>query len=263
MRFARCFLPLAALSVAAAPLAAQTVRGKVLDAATGEPVAQAQVTAASTEGRGAGRARTGPDGTFTLELRAAGTFRLRAERTGYRPATSQDLPVDVRETLEVVLRISATAVTIDPLTVTARVSPPRRRSLQLAGFYERERAGLGEFLRREDIERWSNMNLVQVIDRMPGTTVIGNGAKQVIVFDRAAVVGTLSRSQRGQRQDMCLPKVFLDGVVMSYVDGLTGVATPQQIEAVEAYRSASELPPQYGGLDAACGVILLWTRAEP
>jgi hypothetical protein len=164
--------------------------------------------------------------------------------------------------VEVELRISAATVAIDPLTVTARVAPPRRRSLQVAGFYERERAGLGEFLRREDIERLSNMNIVQVIDRMPGTSIIGNGAKQVIVFERASTVGTLSRSQRGVRPDMCLPKLFLDGVNMSYVDGLNGVATPQQIEAVEAYRSASELPPQYSGVDAACGVILLWTRSE-
>ncbi|HVG45455.1 MAG TPA: carboxypeptidase-like regulatory domain-containing protein, partial [Longimicrobium sp.] len=206
-RLPLALLPL--LGLLAAPLAAQTVRGKVLDAATGEPVPQAEVTAASTEGRGAGRARTGADGTFTLEFRAPGTFRLRAERTGYRAATSQDLPVDVRETLEVELRISATAVAIDPLRVTARVSPPRRRSLEISGFYERERIGSGRFLRREDFERNSNMNLVQVIDRMPGTIVIGNGAKQVIVFERAATVGTISRSQRGQRQDMCLPKLYL------------------------------------------------------
>jgi hypothetical protein len=253
-------LPL--LASFAVPLSAQVVRGKVLDAASGEPVPQAAVTALTEEGRAAGRARSGADGTFTLELRTAGTFRIRAERTGYQATTSQTLPVEMRESVQVELRISAATVAIDPLTVTARVAPPRRRSLQVAGFYERERAGLGEFLRREDIERLSNMNIVQVIDRMPGTTIIGNGAKQVIVFDRASTVGTLSRSQRGARPDMCLPKLFLDGVNMSYVDGLNGVANPNQIEAVEAYRSASELPPQYSGVDAACGVILLWTRSE-
>jgi hypothetical protein len=253
-------LPL--LGILAAPLSAQVVRGKVLDAASGEPVPQAEVAAATLEGRGAGRARTAADGTFTLELRAPGTFRLRAERTGYRPSVSDSLSVDVRETLEVELRISATAVAIEPLRVTARVAPPRRRSLQISGFYDRERAGLGHFLRREDFERMSNMNLVQVIDRMPGTFILGTGPRQIIVFERATTIGTLSRAQRGQRMEQCVPKLFLDGVQMSYVDGLNGVANPNQIEAVEIYRSAAELPPQYGGADAACGVILLWTRSE-
>jgi hypothetical protein len=79
-------LPL--VGMLAAPLSAQVVRGKVLDAASGEPVPQAEVTATSLEGRGAGRARTGADGAFILDLRAPGTFRLRAERAGYRPTTT-------------------------------------------------------------------------------------------------------------------------------------------------------------------------------
>jgi hypothetical protein len=253
----------ALLALVATPLAAQVVRGKVLDAATGEPVPQAEVTAASLEGRGAGRARSAADGTFALELRAAGTFRLRAERAGYRPSVTDSVSVDPRETVEVELRLSATAVAMEPLRVTARVAPPHRQSLQLAGFYDRERWGMGKYLRREDFERMSNLSLVQVINRLPGTFVLGTGPMQVIVFDRATITGTLSRMQQGRRMDECVPKLYLDGVHMNYVSGLNGVATPQQLEAVEIYRSAAELPPQYGGPDAACGVILLWTRAEP
>jgi Carboxypeptidase regulatory-like domain len=259
----RPFALLPLLGILAAPLPAQVVRGKVLDAASGEPVPQAEVTAASLEGRGAGRTRSAADGTFTLELRAAGTFRLRAERAGYRPTVTDSVAVDPRETVEVELRVSATAVAIEPLRVTARVAPPRRQSLQLAGFYDRERWGMGKYLRREDFERMSNMNLVQVINRLPGTYVIGTGPMQAIVFERATITGTLSRMQQGRRMDECVPKLYLDGVHMNYVSGLNGVATPQQLEAVEIYRSAAELPPQYGGPDAACGVILLWTRAEP
>ena len=35
---------------------------------------------------------------------------------------------------------------------------------------------------------------------------------------------------------------------------------PLDLEAVEVYRSAAELPIEYGGTNAACGVLLLWTR---
>src|ERR1700741_1695181 len=112
------------LAALAAPASGQVVRGKVLDAATGEPVPQAEVTATTAGGRGAGRVRAGADGGFILDLRAAGTIHLRAERSGYRPTLTDTLPVDVRETLEVELRLSATAVAIEPLRVTARVAPP-------------------------------------------------------------------------------------------------------------------------------------------
>jgi hypothetical protein len=246
----RIFPLLPLLGILAAPLAAQVVRGKVLDAASGEPVAQAEVTAATLGGRGAGRARSAADGTFTLELRAPGTFRLRAERTGYRPTTTDSVAVDVRETLEVELRLSATAVGIEPLRVTARVAPPHRRSLELNGVYDRARDGFGRRLFREDIERQSNMSLGQVLARVNGTNRVQSGPFEYILFGRSA---------------HCLPNLYVDGSRMAYGGrtDINSVVTPGQIEAVELYSSAASVPLQYGGSNAACGVILIWTRAEP
>jgi hypothetical protein len=33
-----------------------------------------------------------------------------------------------------------------------------------------------------------------------------------------------------------------------------------ELESVEVYRSSAEVPVEYGGTSAACGVVLLWTR---
>jgi hypothetical protein len=41
------------------------------------------------------------------------------------------------------------------------------------------------------------------------------------------------------------------------------VIHPNNVEAIEVYRSPAEVPPQYGGAEAACGVILLWRRVGP
>ena len=35
--------------------------------------------------------------------------------------------------------------------------------------------------------------------------------------------------------------------------------SPDAVSAMEIYRSTAEVPPQYGGSDASCGVILIWT----
>jgi hypothetical protein len=274
------------LASLATPASAQVVRGKVLDAATGDPVPQAEVTATTVEGRGAGRTRAGTDGSFTLDLRAPGTIRLRAERSGYRPTLTDTLPVDARETLEVELRLSATAVAIEPLRVTARLAPPRRRSLEMAGVYERERDGFGRRLFREDLERQSNMNLAQILVRVQGTTRIQHGPYEYIYFTRSMQTGTQMpapgpgrmapgpaalrepRANTPGQQDpgkFCLPLLYIDGTVAAYGprNDINSLVRPEQIEAIELYSSAANIPAQYSGSSSACGVILIWTRSEP
>jgi len=245
----------------ATPLAAQSVRGKVLDAATGEPVPQASVSAVTVEGRGAGQTRAGPDGTFHMELRAAGTFRLRAERAGYQPTVTDTVAVDVRETLEVELRLTAGAVAIEPLRVTARVAPPHRRSLEMSGVYDRARAGFGQRLYREDLDRQYNSTLGQILARVTGVTRYQVGPHEYIIFNRARAIGTL----QGATSTACLPTLYIDGTRAAYGGGtdINSLVTPQQIEAVELYSSAANIPIQYNGSGSACGVILIWTRAEP
>ncbi|HEU0052717.1 MAG TPA: carboxypeptidase regulatory-like domain-containing protein, partial [Longimicrobium sp.] len=80
-------LPLLALLVlAAAPAGAQTVRGRVLDAASGKPVAQALVTATDSAGTTV-RARADDEGAFSLALPGGGQARIVAERLGYEAAS--------------------------------------------------------------------------------------------------------------------------------------------------------------------------------
>ena len=272
------------LAALAAPLSAQVVRGKVLDAASGAPVPQAEVTATTVEGRGAGRTRAAADGSFTLDLRAAGTIRLRAERTGYRPTLTDTFPVDPREAVEVELRVSATAVAIEPLRVTARVAPPRRRSLEMNGVYDRARDGFGHRLFREDIEKQSNLNLAQVLARVPGTTRVQTGPFEFIYFSRSMLTGTIQPGPGGGRRApgpatlvqprsgggdnpgrWCIPLLFIDGTRAAYGgrDDINSLVKPEQIEAVELYSSAANIPMQYNVSGSACGVILIWTRSEP
>ena len=263
MRFARCFLPLAALSVAAAPLAAQTVRGKVLDAASGEGIAQAAVQALSADGRDVGHARTAADGSFALQLRAAASVRIQAQRAGYRTTLTDPLPVALREAVEVEVRLSAAAVAIEPLRVTARVEPPKRRNLELNGFYDRERQGIGKYVRREEIEGRPNQNLAQVLARVQGTAIQYQGSKQYIYFPRNGRP-VLRQSFRGPPQNACLPRLYVDGARVTYDanNDINAVVNPGQVEAIEVFRGPAEIPVQYNDSNSMCGVILIWTRHE-
>ncbi|MFL5539767.1 MAG: TonB-dependent receptor [Longimicrobiaceae bacterium] len=257
MALLRRLLPLAACLLAT-PLSAQVVRGKVLDAATAGGVPEVEVRALS-EGREVGRARTAADGSFRMQLRVAATVRIEAQRTGYRPTVTPELPVGTREAVDVEVRLSASAVTIEPLRVTARAAPPRRQALERNGVYQRQQRGVGRFLFREDIERFSNMNLGHVLSHVSGTRVVRTGRNDYIVFTRAMASFSTARGPG------CLPKLYLDGSRMSYGGGMdiNSIVSPEQVEAVELYGSAAEIPAEYNGSDAACGVILIWTRREP
>jgi hypothetical protein len=243
----------------------------VVDAANGEGVSQAQVTALTSDQRNAGRARTSADGSFSLALRAAGSFRLLGERAGYAISLSQPVEVAPRETVTVALRLAVQASALEPLSVTARQAPPRRASLEANGFYAREASGLGRYLRREDLERSSATNLVHVLAAVPGVDVqLDRRGVQIITFARSRIAGTINRAQREQ-SDLCMPTVYVDGARVGYDRGdkfegtspdINQIVSKSQLEAVELFRSTAELPPQYGGSNASCGVILFWTKRE-
>jgi hypothetical protein len=234
-------------------------------------VPEALVRALSPEGRDVGHGRTAADGTFSFPLRVAATVRIEAQRTGYRTTLTGDLPVNVRETVDVEVRLSAQAITIEPLRVTARVQPPRRYSLERNGFYDRERQGIGKYLRREDIELHGRSNLAQVLSHVQGTAIQYRNSRQYIYFprngdpfDRLANSGSLRRQRDPPRND-CLPRLFLDGTRVTYDDhtDINSIVDPDQVEAIEVFRGPSEIPTEYNDNNSQCGVILIWTRKEP
>ena len=248
----------ALLLLSAAPAHAQVIRGRVIDNASGEGVSTARVEAFA-RGNTGGRTRSAADGKFEVRLRAAGTFRLETERSGYRPSVTHDIPVAARETVYVEVRVAAATMQLDPLRVTARVAPPHRRSLELSGFYDRERMGIGRFIRREDFENRSNLTTAQIISRERGTIRMSQGPSEYIVFSRSSGVGARLRHGGGY----CVPQLYLDGMKIYSGKDVSQVVGPNQVEAIELYKSAAEIPVQYNGSNSACGVILVWTRHEP
>ena len=236
------------LALLATPLAAQTIRGRVVDARTGEGVPQAAVVALTAGNRRAGQARTGADGKFSLPVRAPGEMRLRVDRTGYRQTLTDLMPVAARETIDVEVSVSAAPLTIAPLRVTARVEPPRRRSLEMSGFYDREKRGFGRFLRREEIERHGDHNLANALTRVPGVAIRYVRVREYIYFTRYG----------------CSPHVYLDGsrMIVDAHSDINSIVSTFQIEAIEVYQSPVEIPVEYNRGRDACGVVLIWTKHE-
>ena len=73
----------------AAPLSAQVVHGRLVDAGTGAAVASARVRLLAGDAA-ADSALTDSAGAFALRAEAGGIFRLAAERVGYAASVSRD-----------------------------------------------------------------------------------------------------------------------------------------------------------------------------
>ena len=62
----------------------------------------------------------------------------------------------------------------------------------------------------------------------------------------------------------CYPAVWLDGIQVSRGGSrpavLNDLVNTNAISGIEVYPTNSGIPVRYGGMDASCGVVLLWTR---
>ena len=241
------------------PVSAQAIRGQVVDATSGGAVAEAAVTALDENQRAVVRERTNAAGEFALSFRSPGVFRVRVERTGYQTVTSSAVTVGPGESVQVEIKVSPSAVALAPLMVVGRQGPQRNPAMESTGFYEREARGLGRFYRREFFEARVSRPLTSILDEVPGVNLhTDRRGNKYALFDRAQTSGSL-RSGGGK----CYPAFFIDGVRVAVNPDVTRASDLVQadnIEAIEAYASASQLPVEYSGAESACGVIVIWTR---
>ncbi len=180
------------VSVAWAPLAAAqstgTIRGRVMDADTGEPVALATVVLVESE-RGA---TVHEDGTFELVRVAAGRHTVRAQRLGY---DSHARSVEVRPgaVVELELRLHATVYRSRAIEVTAdrAASDEPAADRVLSGRQLRQQLGrtLAETLVNEAGVTQSSMGPA------PARPVIrGLGGDRLLILEDGRSTGDLSSS---------------------------------------------------------------------
>ncbi len=211
--------------------------GQVLDALTEAPVVTAAV---SIRGRPA-VVDTNRRGRFVLSGVPAGQHELEVRRIGYAPLR-HSITVDRGHTTEVEIGLVPAPVEMDPIVATAT----RLRRLEIKGFYERrhwsELLGLGHFLTADDIERWRPLSVSSFISMMvPGMSGLTN-----------------RRMSAGFSGQPCPMKVLLDGIQVG--GALDYYVKPVEVGGIEVYRGPASLPAEFGGSDARCGAVVVWTK---
>jgi len=192
------------------------------------------------------RGTVNTEGAFDIGLVPVGPHKL----TFRSPTLAiRHVMVDVQEgqshLLVVALRIAPTVVVVQKAPVVDQ---------RLTDFRRRRTGGGGVFLDRAEIERRNPRTLTDLLRNVPGVQVqTRNGATRY--------VSTHMRRLGTDNDGACDMMIYLDGQPFSLNGGDAEVRIRVDVlAAVEVYVSAASVPREYAGTDAACGVILLWTR---
>lgn len=275
MNVMRMFAALAVFGVAR-DAGAQQIRGRLLDAETNRPVAAASVSLHGADSSVVQTATSDADGHWRLRAATPGVYRVLARRLGYRQTASNPVKLEAGAEPNLVLQLEPMAVSLDPVTAAAAAT---RRNLEYNGFFERQNGNFGHFVSPEAIERRQAARITDLLTTIPSVQLVvsGNvGPAQIGLRGSSVTDGAL-----------CRPRVFVDGLMYTRGDSrpvrvrpsdateqedlevrmdrslsLDDIGHPSTIAAIEVYRSATQVPVQFGGtsVETLCGVIVIWTR---
>ena len=198
--------------------------------------------------------RTNSDGVFFIGSVPAGSQTLDIRAVGFGPQRrSFDLATGERRSVDIAL--TRAAQTLASVNIVGRGS-----RVDMSGFEDRRKAGLGRFIGPEEIERRRVFDTSQLLWGIPGTRIVWNGSGNVLMFTRPYGSG----AGGGRFNDLCNPTVFVDGFQVYDINDVR----PYDVRAIEVYTGQGAAPPMYraqalkdvGAPNRNCGVVLIWTK---
>ncbi len=245
---------------AADPLLAQvTLRGRVLDDVSGQPLPGARVLLLNRYNKVVGYQVTDDDGSFRFKPNNGSRLRVEAKAMSYRPTITPVLwMVNDRDSAAVEIRLAPHAVLIAPVEIVALSAPTT--SAILENVVHRGTRGFGLQITRQDIEQRQPHRVTDILLEVPGVYAARSGSSGA--NDRSIYMG---RALPGIGGGACPVQVFLDGMRATHDNPASDVrvddlVTPQDIEVIEVFRGLGSIPPEFLTNNARCGVVAIWTK---
>jgi len=227
--------------------------GRITDGESGNALGSVDVQIAAVFMGGV----TNDAGRFDMPAVPPGRYAVGFSSLGY--ATRIDtVEIVSGQTSDVTVRMSLDPLDIEPIEV---IVERRELILEDVGFYQRRNIGFGEFIDRVAIEARNPFKMTDLFTGVPGAQIVAFSPLNRAVLLRGGRLGSgLLSGGAGH----CYPKVVLDGLVVhqggddpAQIDHLLG---PDEVAGIEIFPSSIGVPVQYGGINASCGVIVIWTR---
>lgn len=224
------------------------LRGTVLDAATAKPLAGARVVVSTT----GAVVQTDSVGRFEIRGLSSGIVRFFFTAEGFPNAAVvlafapgevmvQRFELDSSQALQDSLRQS-----IQPLAPT-EVTADAPRGVRYEDFERRMKTGRGQYLTYQQIDSSGFANLTDAVRGMRGVAVECGGGRGCVI--------RMARANQG-----CYPEYIVDGRPDNFFGPLIAV---RDIEGLEIYTGGADVPGEFAGRNAGCGVVVIWTKSGP
>lgn len=244
-RFVAIATMLATLTLLPISVSAQSAvfTGRVLDGTTNLPIGNATV-AVTTSGAST---RSDSTGRFRVEGLRVGIHRFLVSAAGYARG-SLTLAFAAKEVMErdlVLDRLDVAAADsgaqlLPSIPVTAAPSLGRR----FADFERRRATGRGQYLTKAEIDERQVATLQDAMRTLRGVRYSCAGGSCMVQMARAPMG--------------CSPEYIVD----ERVDNSFGPTIPiRDVIGVEVYNGPGDVPGEFAGTNAGCGVVVIWTSS--
>jgi hypothetical protein len=227
-------------SLVSRPAKRATIVGAVRDE-SGSPIGGAEIRLA------AGQPNVISDslGRFQVTNLPAGTFVIHARRLGF---AAQDFPITLSagQRRNVRLDLPHMAYQLSAVEISA---PETNRKFE--EFFSRRSFGLGTYVAKKEIQNRNAFNTTQLLQGIPGLLVRQSGNQWIIQSQRCG--GDPFSNTPPQP-----PIVFVDGFMAQDGAGALDAIKPNEVEAIEVYQGAAQLPAEARG--KGCAAIFIWLR---
>jgi hypothetical protein len=256
------------LLLSVSPIAAQSVRGRVVDEATQQPLSGALISLLDGGGREVRPGvRSDSGGAFFIQTANAGTYTVKAVRIGYRQLVSSPIRLGTGVLLTLRLPMSVVAQRITSVEVLGQRHLTLFELMSPLGFDLRRQHSLGWALSAEDLAYYGAADVRTVLTerRLMGVHVVSTPSGGNVAIQRCG--GDAMHPNRDT-----LVKVLLDGVEITgrgasrrtggLADALLrlSVYPADALYGVEVYGKGQAPPPSLGGNLGGC-TLAVWTKA--
>ncbi len=238
--------PWMALSLSIATVAAQEQRSTLVTGVVIDAVSRQPITGARIELQGSYAAATADSaGRFSFAGLPAGKAGIAVRAIGFAPIEAE-ITVHADRVSRLRFEMERAAQPLERVVVEDSAQYTGTNGGRFDDFFRRMETGRGRYLTREQIEKRGASNLADLVRGMRGVRSDCQAGRCII---------QMSRAQRG-----CSPEYYIDGnLVRSF-----GPETPvHDIQGLEVYTGSSDAPAEFTGSNAACGVIVIWTKSAP
>jgi hypothetical protein len=240
--------------------------GSVLTDPNDRPISDAEVRVGPTLS-----ARTDSAGEFAIKGIPPGAYQVVVRHFGNKPI-STEISFSAGDSLGRDFVLSVEIPDLDTVRVAGKTAPNpvELGRMRMTGFDVRKRMGFGRILDTLDFQKEQSRRLSDVLRSHMAATIIEMGSSAAIATRSGNLSfkelpsGDASDARRGAKR-ACYSQVFVDGLKVYEPEPGRSLfdinsLSPNQLQGAEFYSGPASTPPEYGGLGASCGTLLIWTK---